>query len=145
MRTLALTSVPGKGSGVHRTCGASRPGSGHAMPALTGGSLSWCPFSLPCHVFNLFVLVYLLVCLCIYTLAHAETDRCVRRHTNQNRLSKQGWPCRLKDGISPGSRCVTRWAAIRHVSARYGTNTRHRRARSSLNPLPSCPWKWLKK
>ena len=34
MRTLALTSVPGKGSGVHRTCGASRPGSGHAMPAI---------------------------------------------------------------------------------------------------------------
>lgn len=45
-----------------------------------------------------------------------------------------------------GSHYVTRWvAAIRHVSARYGTNTRLHRARSSLNPLPSCQWKWLKK
>nr|CDO58105.1 unnamed protein product [Salmonella enterica subsp. enterica serovar Gallinarum str. 287/91] len=149
MRTLALTPVPGKESGVHRTCGASRPGSGHAVPAIRpavrcpGALFRYPVTSLICLLVSLFVGLF------VYNISiplYAETDRCVRRHTNQNRLLKQGWPCRLKDGISPGSHYVTRWvAAIRHVSARYGTNTRLHRARSSLNPLPSCQWKWLKK
>lgn len=65
MRTLALTSVSGKGCGVHRTSGASRPGSGHAMPALRPAVR--CPgvlFRYPV-TFLVCLLVYLLVCLCI--------------------------------------------------------------------------------
>lgn len=109
MRTLALTPVPqGEWRASYlwcippglRTCCASNS---------TGGALSRCPFRYP--VTSLIcLLVSLFVGLFVYNISiplYAETDRCVRRHTNQNRLLKQGWPCRLKDGISPGSHYVT--------------------------------------
>lgn len=65
MRTLALTLVTGKGCGVHLTFGASRKGSGHAIPPIRPeirclGVLFLDPVtSLIC------LLVYLLVCLCV--------------------------------------------------------------------------------
>ncbi|EAR6443801.1 hypothetical protein EU696_19675, partial [Salmonella enterica] len=95
---------------MHRTCGASRPGSGHAVPAIRpavrcpGALFRYPVTSLICLLVSLFVSLF------VYNISiplYAETDRCVRRHTNQNRLLKQGWPCRLKDGISPGSHYVT--------------------------------------